>query len=312
MDKYESQVKGTPITYTADGIQFGNNVLAFADMSDIALRAGENPSWTFVYQGRNMQVPYDISEKDYIEPFIEQAMQKSSGDLSDLIQPAQEESDVKTTAAAANSSNPEPEVPADNGKKGRKKAKEKKGKTKTKICKHCGAEIAKSAKVCPHCGGKNKKPIYKRVSLYVILAVILVLILIIAGSGNQYKLSDDASSMSASDYKAACSEVAYKDLAKNIDKYQGEKFKFTGQVQQVVLDSESGESEYLVAVTKDEYDFYDDNIYLYYEVGDSEKIIEEDIITIYGEASGEESYTSVLGEDITIPAVTAVYVDVEK
>ncbi|MBR6399814.1 MAG: zinc ribbon domain-containing protein [Firmicutes bacterium] len=29
---------------------------------------------------------------------------------------------------------------------------------KIKSCKHCGAEIAKSAKVCPKCGGKNRRP----------------------------------------------------------------------------------------------------------------------------------------------------------
>ena len=310
MDKYESQVKGRPFIYTTDGIQFGKNVLPFSEMSDIQLREGDSPAWTFVYQGRHMLVPYDVSEKDIIEPFIKQAMQKPNDDLcdlDDLTQTTQEEPVIQKeekTAATTNS--------VQNDNSGGEKKKEKRTKTKTKLCKHCGAEIAKSAKICPHCGGKNKKPIYKRVSLYVILAAILVLIMIVAGSGNQYDLSDDASNMSASDYKAACSEVSYKELAKNTDNYQGKKLKFTGQVQQVVLDSESGESEYLVAVTKDEYDLYDDNIYLYYEAGDNEKIIEEDIITIYGEASGEESYTSILGEDITIPAITAAYVDVEK
>lgn len=42
-----------------------------------------------------------------------------------------------------------------------------------KNCKICGKEIAKSAKVCPHCGAKNKKPIYKRIWVW-ILGVIII------------------------------------------------------------------------------------------------------------------------------------------
>lgn len=40
-------------------------------------------------------------------------------------------------------------------------------------CKVCGKEIAKSAKVCPHCGAKNKKPIYKRIWVW-LLGVIII------------------------------------------------------------------------------------------------------------------------------------------
>ena len=47
-------------------------------------------------------------------------------------------------------------------------------KSKTIICKHCGAKIAKSAKVCPHCGGKNKKPIFLRPWFLILMAVIVI------------------------------------------------------------------------------------------------------------------------------------------
>lgn len=40
-------------------------------------------------------------------------------------------------------------------------------------CKSCGAEIAVSAKTCPKCGAKNKKPIWKRVWVWVLAVVIL-------------------------------------------------------------------------------------------------------------------------------------------
>lgn len=45
---------------------------------------------------------------------------------------------------------------------------------KMKLCKHCGAQIAKSAKVCPRCGGKNKKPFYLR-WWFITLAILIVL-----------------------------------------------------------------------------------------------------------------------------------------
>lgn len=57
---------------------------------------------------------------------------------------------------------------------------------KTKICKTCGKEIAKSAKVCPNCGAKKKSPIK-----YVILAVIaLVIIGAFAGGGDKEEPKD--------------------------------------------------------------------------------------------------------------------------
>ena len=40
-------------------------------------------------------------------------------------------------------------------------------------CRTCGADIAKSAKVCPSCGAKNKKPIYKRWWVWVLVFVIV-------------------------------------------------------------------------------------------------------------------------------------------
>jgi RNA polymerase subunit RPABC4/transcription elongation factor Spt4 len=185
----------------------------------------------------------------------------------------------------------------------------KKEKPETKICKHCKSEIPYDAKVCPQCRKKQKGGKLKWIILIIIVIIAAILIL---GTGNSYKLSDDASNMSEDDYKAACESVKYKDLARSAEKYEGTKVKFTGEIQQVVYDNDSGESEYMISVTKDEYDIWDDNIYVYYESDKEEDFLEEDIVTLYGEASGEETYTSVLGESITIPAVTAAYMDIEE
>lgn len=180
-------------------------------------------------------------------------------------------------------------------------------KNKMKTCKHCGAEIAKSAKVCPVCGGKNKKPIFKRVWFWILVVLILLLAL---GGGATHKLSDDAGNMSEKDFKAACETYDYKDIMRDADSYVGKKIKVTGRVNQVVTESDdgSGESRYKVATGEDG---YDDDILLYFKRGDTPKLLEDDIVTIYGEVSGTESYTSIFGESITVPVITGAYVDID-
>lgn len=183
-----------------------------------------------------------------------------------------------------------------------------KEKPTTKQCKHCKTEIPFDAKVCPNCRKKVKGGKLK----FIVLSVIaLIIVLGILGSGNQYELSEDSSNLSEKEYKKECEKIEYKELARNAKDIVGKKVKFTGQIQQVVYDSEDGESEYLVSVTKDEYDIWDDNVYVYFSKKGS-KLLEEDIVNIYGEISGEEEYTSVLGESITVPAIAAAYMDLKK
>lgn len=55
---------------------------------------------------------------------------------------------------------------------------------KMKICKHCGAQIAKDAKVCPQCGGSNKPPFFTR-PWFLILAALIVVGLLFGGGGGK-------------------------------------------------------------------------------------------------------------------------------
>ena len=61
-------------------------------------------------------------------------------------------------------------------------------------CKTCNAEIATSAKVCPKCGAKNKKPIYKRVWIWFLAAI--VLIAVISGTGGDSNVDTNVTSPS--------------------------------------------------------------------------------------------------------------------
>lgn len=183
----------------------------------------------------------------------------------------------------------------------------KKEKPTTKICKYCKTEIPYTAKVCPQCRKKQKGGKLKWI---ILIIVVLFILLMFLGSGNSYELSEDAKTMSEEDFKAACGEMGYKDLARSAGELIGTKVKFQGEIQQVVYEAEEGESQYLISVTKDEFDLWTDNVYVYLD-SDS-KFLDYDIVTLYGEVSGEEEYTSILGESITVPAITAVYMDLNE
>lgn len=76
-------------------------------------------------------------------------------------------------------------------------------KDKMTVCKHCGAEIAAGAKTCPKCGGKNKKPIYKRVWFWILIAV---LVLGIGGAAGGSGGSGDSSTASSNEQSEAATE----------------------------------------------------------------------------------------------------------
>jgi hypothetical protein len=108
-------------------------------------------------------------------------------------------------------------------------------------------------------------------------------------------------------YKAKCQTYTYEEIARDPDTYKMTYGKYTGKVVQVM---EDGNDIILrVNITATKYS-YTDTIYVYYtkEDGDS-RILEDDIITIYGMNYGLYSYESVLGATITVPLVFAEYID---
>lgn len=117
------------------------------------------------------------------------------------------------------------------------------------------------------------------------------------------------------DYKTACQTYTYDQISRNPETYKGQKAQFTGEVIQVM------ESTNLVVlrvnITKNSYQYsndayYTDTIYVVYNNPDSNnRILEEDIINIYGELDGLESYTTIMNSIETIPRVNAKYITVQ-
>ena len=180
----------------------------------------------------------------------------------------------------------------------------------TKICKHCQTEIPKKAKVCPQCRRKQGGKLKWIVSIIVVLFFFFGLL---GNDDSSYTLSEDATTMTKQEYMDACQDVTYEELARRNSNYVGSKVKFTGKVFQVVNSSDTGISTYLISVTEDEYGFWDDNVRVQFDTSKMEsKFLEDDIVVFWGEVSGEYSYESVLGAEITVPSVTAVYMEMEK
>ena len=203
-------------------------------------------------------------------------------------------------------------------------------KRKMTTCKHCGAEIAASAKVCPHCGGKNKPPIYKR--WWFIAIIVLIVLSAIGGSGSSSdssasssKATSKASASTASsvasvvpeisedDYKAECQTVDYKELCRYPEKYEGTKVVVKVKVSQIIDANFSGsEKAWRTYTDNSGYGFYADDEYYMLDKrgGDAVKILEDDIITVYGEFTGLEKITRALTSTTDeLPRIEVKYAD---
>jgi len=176
------------------------------------------------------------------------------------------------------------------------------------VCKACGKEIAKSAKTCPHCGKKNKKPFLLRLGILVgVVAAILAVLTIVE---NPPVMLPKAPSVSREEYIASCETYAYADMARNPDTYKGKPSVFTGKVIQVM---EKGKNvAYRVNVTQSGYS-WSDTVYVdYVRSSDTEsRVLDDDIITMYGNLNGIKSYKSALGATISIPWVIAYYLEID-
>ena len=85
--------------------------------------------------------------------------------------------------------------------------------------------------------------------------------------------------------------------------------KLIGEVIQVL--EENGAYTLRVNITKGEYDIWTDTIMVYY-VGDADnnRILEDDMVTMYGQLGGMYTYTTIMGGENTVPLLYAEYIDI--
>lgn len=102
-------------------------------------------------------------------------------------------------------------------------------------------------------------------------------------------------------------DISFKELARNTEKHIGELLKYNGKVVQVL--ENSGDYELRVNVTKDEYGFWSDTVYLIC-LQCPTRPLEDDIISFVAVVDGRLTYKSTMGADITLPQLTVRLFDV--
>lgn len=108
------------------------------------------------------------------------------------------------------------------------------------------------------------------------------------------------------EFKNACVSITYDQIARTPDDFVGTPIMITGEVIQV-LEGSDNYMEFRLAL--DEY--YDDIVYGFYTRKDKElRILENDIVQVWGISSGLITYTSTMGGDITIPSIDGYYISI--
>lgn len=222
------------------------------------------------------------------------------------------------------------------------------GLMKIKKCKYCKSDIDKNAIYCENCGKKQKT---KSRIIFVIIACIIILILLglfinalatpycetgelIDGEclscPEGYTLDKDSKECYfnsqennqkpnniktqeeiIADYKTNCEIYSYKEVFRYAEDFEGKYAKFYGKVVQVSYNDDSTQI-LRVNVTDNGYGYNDDTIYVFYfPFADATRILEDDMVTVYGILDGLATYTSVVGSEITIPKILSTYIEIE-
>jgi hypothetical protein len=146
----------------------------------------------------------------------------------------------------------------------------------------------------------------------VILSLLLgVIVLFISATflPSANKTISSQESINIEEYKAKSTLIFYEDLARQTEKYVGKKAKFTGQVIQV-QEIYGNQIILRVNVTKGDYDIYKDTIWINYRYQEGEsRVLENDIINVWGEIKGRKSYLTILGNKITIPELDGMVIE---
>lgn len=107
---------------------------------------------------------------------------------------------------------------------------------------------------------------------------------------------EEKKTLSRKEYIKKCKEYDYKKVLRNPDKYIGKKVKVRLKVSQVHEESILNASKYYFAYSNDEYDMWLGNEYAIMDMRDKEKpkILEDDIIEVYGEIAEPEQTKSLI------------------
>jgi len=193
-----------------------------------------------------------------------------------------------------------------------------------KYCQYCGKEMPTGVSFCPSCGRPTKpevmvptpsipsKPKSKTGRNIVIAIALIFLVLVVAALGSGVyqgtKPPPTTPKMSIDEIKSVAIKVPYEDLFRYNEQYIGKIIYFRGQTVQVV--SGTGQNNYILRIATKENvytSWYEDVIWVNYE---GPRVLEKDMVDVWGRVKGLRSYTAVLGVEMTIPEVDSLHLEV--
>lgn len=118
---------------------------------------------------------------------------------------------------------------------------------------------------------------------------------------------------SEEEFKSSCQAIGYKKLLRTPDDYVGQRIVITAEVQQVIDGGLFDDSKYYrVQTDNNDSGYYFDDEYFMYDnrVDDDMKILDGDVLKIYGEFTGLETMKRVItGSKDEVPAIKAYYIE---
>lgn len=107
-------------------------------------------------------------------------------------------------------------------------------------------------------------------------------------------------------FKASAQDIPFDDLARNPDANKGKRVHFHGKIVQVI--EGDIDTQYRVSVEQGDYGIWDSNKVIfvsYIRTGNDNRLLEDDIVDLWGTTNGTITYQSTMGGNITIPSVSA-------
>jgi hypothetical protein len=106
-------------------------------------------------------------------------------------------------------------------------------------------------------------------------------------------------------YKAEAVTIPYSHLNKNPEEYVGKIVKYRGQIFQI--QENGGEGGIMLLAVDEEYEIWSDNIWVNYDKHIN--AAEKDIVTVYGEITGQKEYKTQIGGETYVPEMKAKYIE---
>jgi len=115
-----------------------------------------------------------------------------------------------------------------------------------------------------------------------------------------------APAMTLPQLQAAAVTVAYDDLARNTEQHTGKYLNMAGQVVQVIEDGDGAALRVLVDGDASQ------AVYVKYPGYSKARVLTDDMVQMIAQVDGRVTYKTVLGSEVTVPALTALWLKVGK